>query len=151
MIELTEKVSEATPDDFLVLPYELRQKSRLRTQLVSGQHVAVMLNAGTILEDGDVLKAEDGTTVGVVAAEERLSTAFSDDLLLLARVCYHLGNRHVTLQVGPGWVRYQPDHVLDEMVRGLGLQVRSESAKFEPERGAYHGHSHSHSHRKHDH
>ena len=64
----------------------------------------------------------------------------------LARAAYHLGNRHVALQVGSGWLRYLHDHVLDDMVRGLGFEVVVEEAPFEPEAGAYGGHGHSHSH-----
>ncbi len=92
---------------------------------------------------------QHGFTVRVCAALETVSTARTGDALRLARACYHLGNRHVALQVGDGWVRYLPDHVLDDMVRGLGLTVREEPARFEPERGAYAGqppalHSHPH-------
>jgi len=145
MIELIEKTA---PDgaivDSLTLPYELRQKSRQRVHLDGGGEAALLLPPGTFLLDGDRLAAADGTAVRVHAAAETLSTARSDDPLLLARACYHLGNRHVALQVGPGWVRYQPDHVLDDMLRRLGLVVRQESAAFEPERGAYHEHGHRH-------
>ena len=70
--------------------------------------------------------------------------------LMLARASYHLGNRHVALQIGPGWLRYIHDHVLDDMLRGFGLTVIVETAPFEPEGGAYvtasHAHSHPHSH-----
>jgi len=69
----------------------------------------------------------------------------ADDPRLLARVAYHLGNRHVALQIGAGWLRYSHDHVLDELSRGLGAQLTIEQAPFEPEAGAYHdasGHSH---------
>ena len=67
----------------------------------------------------------------------------------LARASYHLGNRHVALEIGPDWVRYSHDHVLDDMLRGFGLEVRVEERPFEPEGGAYvaashHAHSHSH-------
>ena len=65
----------------------------------------------------------------------------------MARACYHLGNRHVALQIGEGWVRYQHDHVFDAMVTGLGLNVIVEQAPFEPEAGAYsQGHAHHHDH-----
>jgi urease accessory protein len=73
---------------------------------------------------------------------------------LFARACYHLGNRHVPLQVGHGWLRYQNDYVLDDMLRQLGLDVKHEQAPFEPENGAYGehgGHSHGHSHGDDDH
>ncbi len=145
MLELIEKVQCAgAADDTLTLPFDLRQKSRQRVRLGSGRQAAVVLSPGTALGDGDWLRAADGTSVLVSAASEPVSMVRADDPVRLARACYHLGNRHVALQVGDGWARYQPDHVLDEMVRGLGLTVVRESACFEPERGAYHGHSHSH-------
>ena len=87
--------------------------------------------------------------IGIEAASEDVSTVHHEDPVMLARAAYHLGNRHVPLQVGDGWLRYQHDHVLDDMVRGLGLAVKTETAPFEPEAGAYgggHGHSHSHDH-----
>jgi urease accessory protein len=147
MVTLDRKVAGGgEADDTLTLPFELRQKSRQRVRLASGCEAAVLLAPGTMLEDGDCLGSADGTVVRVRAAIETLSTARSDDPLCLARACYHLGNRHVRLQIGSGLVRYQPDHVLDEMVRGLGLTVRQEPARFEPERGAYGGHAHQHPH-----
>jgi len=145
MLELIEKVPCAgAADDTLTLPFDLRQKSRQRVRLDSGREAAVVLAPGTALGDGDWLRAADGTSVRVSAAHEPVSTVRSDDPVHLARACYHLGNRHVALQVGDGWARYRPDHVLDEMVRGLGLTVDRELACFEPERGAYQGHSHHH-------
>jgi len=137
--------AQGSVDDTLTLAFDLRQKSRQRVRLDSGLEAAILLPRGTTLEEGDLLRAVDGTSVGVHAAAQSVSTAASSDHERLARACYHLGNRHVALQLGAGWVRYQPDHVLDEMVAGLGLQVTRESAPFEPERGAYHSHS-SHSH-----
>jgi urease accessory protein len=148
VLTLNEKMrGDGEVDDTLTLPFELRQKSRQRVRLDSGREAGVLLVPGTTLDDGDRLRAADGTTVRVCAAVEAVATARTDNALRLARACYHLGNRHVRLQVGPGWVRYQPDHVLDEMVRGLGLTVIHESARFEPERGAYA----SHAHHRHDH
>ena len=94
----------------------------------------------------DLLASVDGTIVVVRAAAEPVSEVRCDDPLLLARACYHLGNRHVPLQIEPGFVRYQHDHVLDEMLQGLGLSVAVCQAPFEPEPGAYGGHGHSHSH-----
>lgn len=147
MLQLIEKAQRnGDVDDTVTLPYALRQKSRQRVRLDSGREAAVLLPPGTHLHDGDCLVAADGTSVRVTAAMEEVATARTDDPLRFARACYHLGNRHVPLQIGPGWARYQPDHVLDEMVRGLGLAVTNETAPFEPERGAYHGQSHSHRH-----
>ncbi len=125
----------------MTLPFDLRKKSRLRTQLDSGEEVALMLERGTMLRGGDLLEAQDGRIVAVIAADETVSTVTSDNPWQLSRAAYHLGNRHVSLQVGQGWLRYQHDHVLDEMVRGLGLKVETQTAPFEPEGGAY---SHSH-------
>jgi len=156
MLELVEKAEvDGVVDDSVVLPFALRQKSRQRVRLASGRDAAIVLAPGVHLHDGDRLRAADGTAVRVVAAAESVSTARTDDPLRFARACYHLGNRHVALQIGAGFVRYQPDHVLDDMVRGLGLAVTHEHVAFEPEGGAYAGHSHagaqSHGHHGHDH
>jgi len=133
----------------LTLPFELRQKSRFKTALDDGRDAGVILPRGHLLRGGDCLKTVDGEVVSIVAAEETVSTVYSDKPLELARASYHLGNRHVNLQITEQWVRYLHDHVLDEMVEGLGLKVTVEKAAFEPEAGAYGGHghhSHSHSH-----
>ncbi len=131
----------------LTLPYEKRQKSRFRAQLNNGEEAGIMIERGSVLRDGDCLKSKDGTTVKIISADEEVSTVHCDNAFDLARAAYHLGNRHVPLQVGTTWLRYLHDHVLDEMVKGFGLTVKHESAPFEPEIGAYHtGHTHSHSH-----
>ena len=137
--------TEASPAaERLVLPFELRQKSRLRARLASGTEVGLFLERGVVLRGGDLLLAEDGTVVQVVAALETVSTVKDSDATRLARAGYHLGNRHVPVEIGAGWLRYGHDHVLDDMVRGMGLTVVVEEAPFEPEAGAYGGHSHSH-------
>ncbi len=145
-LQIVERLSEALPAQAtLTLPFELRQKSRLRTRLDSGEDVGVFLARGTVLRDGDRLRAFNGLIVEVRAAPEPVSTARTDDPLLLARAAYHLGNRHVALQLGSGWLRYLHDHVLDGMVQKLGLSVVGEQASFEPEAGAYGGgHDHDH-------
>ena len=143
--------------DLLVLPFERREKARQRVRLESGRDVGIQLARGTVLRGGDRLRAADGTVIEIGAAPEAVSTVRSRDLRELARLAYHLGNRHVGLEIGNGWVRYLADHVLDAMVQQLGFSVIHESAPFEPEGGAYghngertHGHSHgaghSHSH-----
>lgn len=144
MIELVEKCEGGEPRETLTLPFEKRQRSRQRVKLDSGGEAAVVLPTGTSLAAGDRLRALDGTVVLVVAAREPVVTARCDDPVRLARASYHLGNRHVAVQVGDGWLRYQPDHVLDEMVQGLGLNLSYGHECFEPERGAYSGSSHSH-------
>ena len=144
MLSITTRLStRRTADAQLVLPFELRQKSRLRTALATGEEVGLNLDRGHILRGGDQLLADDGRVVEIVAAKENVSVVTAVDPLQLARAAYHLGNRHVSVQVGQGWLRYLHDHVLDEMVRGLGLTVSQEVLPFEPEAGAYAGHSHA--------
>jgi urease accessory protein len=139
-LQIVERLSEDLPvQATLTLPFDLRQKSRLRTRLDSGEDVGLFLPRGTVLRHGDRLRATGGLVVEVRAAPEAVSTARTDDPLLLTRAAYHLGNRHVALQLGSGWLRYLHDHVLDGMVRELGLTVIGEQASFEPEAGAFGG------------
>jgi urease accessory protein len=147
-LQIVERPGEDLPAQAsLTLPFDQRQKSRLRAQLDSGEEVGLFLPRGTVLRHGDRLRAADGRVVEVRAALEMVSTARADDPLALARAAYHLGNRHVALQLGPGWLRYPHDHVLDGMARELGLAVTCEQAPFEPEAGAYGGgHHHGHDH-----
>lgn len=138
LTRLTSKLQlRRTADARLVLPYELRCRSRLRAELPGGEAVGVMLERGQMLRNGDQLLAEDGRVVEIVAAAESVSVVRCADSWQLARAAYHLGNRHVSLQIGPGWLRYVHDHVLDDMLTGLGLTVTLETAPFEPEAGAY--------------
>lgn len=140
----------------LTLRFGDRRRSRLRTRLDDGREVALLLPRGTLLHDGDRLSDETGDLVILVrAAEETLSWARAEDRLLLARAAYHLGNRHVPVQVGPGWLAYEHDHVLDGMIEELGLAVEARRAPFEPEAGGYrhgggetakHGGHHHHEH-----
>ncbi len=140
---------EPASEETLTLPWSLRQRSRFRTRLDGGREVGVFLSRGEVLRDGDRLETEDGRCVRVVAATEDVAVARSFDAHELARACYHLGNRHVPLQIGADCVRFQPDHVLENMLRELGLAVRRETSPFQPEPGAYGqgGHSHSRGHR----
>jgi len=130
----------------LTLPFELRQKARLHAKLDNQQEVGLFLPRGNILRNGDILQAESGEYIKIIAANEHVHTASTNDPTLLARACYHLGNRHLPLQITQQWIRFEYDHVLAEMVENLGLQVIQEQAPFEPESGAYaQQHSHSHS------
>lgn len=147
MIKLTRVLSEAKPHAAtLRLPIDKRIKSRLRAELTDGREVGLFLPRGLVLRHGDLLESDEGLVVRIESAPESVSTVRSVDALLLARACYHLGNRHVPLQVEAGWIRYLHDHVLDDMVRGLGLEVTSEEAPFEPEAGAYQSNGHGHHH-----
>ncbi len=138
--------ADSVAGDSLVLAFETRCKSRLRARLASGEECGLFLPRGTVMRGGDKLLAGDGRIAEVVAAIEPLMEAASGDPLRLARAAYHLGNRHVAVQILPGTLRFARDHVLGEMVRGLGLPVVEIDAAFEPESGAYgahggHGHS----------
>lgn len=137
----------------LSLPFETRQRSRFRALLDNGTEVAVMLQRGQILRDGEYLCGPGSPVVRVAAAPEPVSEVRSPDPLLLMRASYHLGNRHVPLELASGALRYLHDHVLDDMVRGLGLTVTAARRPFEPEAGAYAGggHAHAHEHRHHHH
>jgi len=123
----------------LRLPFELRQKSRLHAKLVSGEEVALMLPRGEVLRGGDLVTASDGRIIEVVAEVEKLLHVECDGPQALARAAYHLGNRHVPVEVGTSYLRITYDHVLEEMLKGLGAKVSHIEAAFEPEAGAYGG------------
>lgn len=154
MLYLTQRVTDDRPATASVtLPLDVRIKSRIKVTLNDGRDAGLMLERGQLIRGGDKLSDDSGDEiVAVIAADETLSVAHCHDPFLLAKACYHLGNRHVPLQILPDSVSYQHDHVLDDMLRGLGLQVAVASQPFEPEAGAYqsqphsHGHSHEHDH-----
>jgi urease accessory protein len=125
------------------LTFDARTKSRLLVRLDNGEQVALILERGRVLRGGEQVRLEDGRYVDIVAVDEALLEAISADPLLIARAAYHLGNRHVAVQFVKDGLRFLADHVLADMVAGLGLNVTSLSAPFEPEGGAY-GHHHAH-------
>jgi urease accessory protein len=126
-----------------VLPFDARCKSRLLLPLDNGEQAALIVERGRVLKDGERVRLEDGREVEIVAAEESLLEAVAGDPLLIAKAAYHLGNRHVAVQLMPDRLRFLADHVLAEMVARLGLKVTALVAQFEPEGGAY-GHHHGH-------
>jgi urease accessory protein len=130
-------VTAGTPVATVTLTYDQRCKSRQRLRLDDGSEAALVLERGTVLADGERLQADDGGVVVVKAAPETLSCVRTSDALALARAAYHLGNRHVPLQIAPGELCYQHDHVLDDLVATLGLAVSVVTAPFQPEGGAY--------------
>ena len=147
MIRLTRKLDAlvAPIDTTVTLDFDARQKSRQRVTLDDGRDAGVWLTRGTVLADGDILvDAEARLHVRVAAAPEALSYVHCQDRLLLNRICYHLGNRHVPLQLTCEAVAYRRDHVLDDMVAGLGVVPRACCCAFHPEAGAYEGHGHAH-------
>lgn len=135
---------DAPATEDLVLDFDARTKSRLRTRLASGEEVGLFLPRGTILRGGAKLQSQDGRIVAVVAAPEALVEARCGTATELTRAAYHLGNRHVAVQVLEGALRIQQDHVLEHMLEGLGVALERLDAPFEPEAGAYaHGHHHA--------
>ncbi|MFT7286928.1 MAG: urease accessory protein [Halieaceae bacterium] len=134
---------DGTWQDEVHLIYAEREKSRYRTTTKRGQDIGWFLPRGIVLCDGDALVCAGSHIVLVRAASESLSEASSDDPQLLLRAAYHLGNRHVNLQILPGALRFPRDHVLEEMLSGLGLGVAAVEDAFSPESGAYAVHEHS--------
>jgi urease accessory protein len=129
----------------LVLPYEQREKCRLRANLASGEEVAVFTVRGSVLRDGDLLTGEDGRVIKLVAAFEPTYVVHCASAHALARCAFHLGNRHTQTHIGDGFLRIRIDPVLKDMLEGLGAKLTQEDAAFEPESGAYsHGGAHSH-------
>ena len=134
-------------DDGLTLDHSQREKGRFKAVADSGQEVRVFLERGKTLEVGEMLRSECGVSLKINAAVEEVARASTDDWFLFSRACYHLGNRHVKLQVGECWLYIKPDYVLEDMLKHLGLDVSYENAAFIPEPGAYFGrgqHEHHH-------
>ena len=132
----------------LVLPYEQREKCRLRARLEAGEEVAIFTARGTVLRGGDLLTGENNLVVQIVAAQEPTYAITCTGARDLVRCAFHLGNRHTQVQVDAGLLRIRVDPVLRAMALGLGARVVEEQAVFEPEAGAYAsaggGHSHGH-------
>lgn len=134
----------------LVLAFHERRRSRFGVTLSSGEDIGVALARGTVLNPGDLLVGDGGARLVVEAAAETVSVVRCADAHQLMRAAYHLGNRHVALQMRPGEVSYLHDHVLDGLVRALGLEVTVLARPFEAEPGPYgsegggHGHAHAH-------
>lgn len=162
MLTLIRKTAQPATDQ-VALAYDERKRSRLKVTLASGADAGIFLERGDHLHGGDRLASADGShVVEVVAAPETLIEAQAADPLLFARAAYHLGNRHIPLQIvaegNGGRLLFQADHVLAAMLQGLGCTVGETRTPFEPEVGAYgahgaahrHGDEHEHGH-AHDH
>ncbi|MEJ8794935.1 urease accessory protein UreE [Trinickia caryophylli] len=129
----------------LTLAYDARCKSRLAATLDNGEPVALVLPRGTVLAHGDVLVADDGALVRVVAAPEAVLLVRGPDALTLTRAAYHLGNRHTPVEVGTDYLKLEADAVLETMLVRLGALVERACLPFQPEAGAYGGgHRHGH-------
>ena len=129
----------------LTLAYGARCKSRFAAALDTGEEVGLVMPRGTILADGDVLVADDGALVRVVAAAESVLVVRARNALTLTRAAYHLGNRHTPVEIGIDYLKLEADSVLEEMLMRLGAQVERATLPFHPEAGAYGGgHRHGH-------
>lgn len=143
------------------LDWDVRQKSRFDATDSQGRHLGIFLPRGSVVRGGDVLVAEDGSMVRVIAAPQPVLVITAcpqhGSPFDLTRAAYHLGNRHVPIELKPDHLKIEPDHVLADMLRAMHLIVREATEAFEPEGGAYasqaahaHGHDHGHGHH-HDH
>ena len=147
MLKVVEYISEAesvSASDTLTLDYDDRKRGRFKSVTDAGQEVGVFLDRGKVLQQGQALKTECGTVITIHSKPESVTTASCDDWQVFAKCCYHLGNRHVPLQVGERWLRFKPDHVLEEMVHLHGMKTTQEERPFDPESGAYKGGGHHH-------
>ncbi|EHN63269.1 Urease accessory protein UreE [Comamonas testosteroni] len=143
------------------LDWDVRQKSRFAATDSLGRELAVFLPRGQAVRGGDVLVAEDGSLIRVLAAPQKVlhitACAEHGTPFDLMRAAYHLGNRHVPIELQPDHLKIEPDHVLADMLRSMHMTVVEADLPFEPEGGAYgghvtndghhhHGHGHSHDH-----
>jgi len=144
----------------VVLDWDTRQKSRFDTDDSLGRQLGVFLPRGTAVRGGDVLVAEDGSLIKVIAQPQSVMRitpcAEHGSPFDLVRAAYHLGNRHVQIELTPQYLQIEPDHVLGEMLQKMHLDVDEMLAPFEPEGGAYsahagHDHGHAHGHEGHAH
>ena len=144
LLRLTERApAGAAASGRILLTFDARTRSRLTGRLEDGREVAIVLSRGTIMRGGDRLVSTDGVVVEVVAASEPLLEVRVSSAAALARAAYHLGNRHVAVQVLGHGLRVADDAVLGRMLSGLGLEPVRIDAAFEPEGGAY-GDRHTH-------
>jgi urease accessory protein len=137
------------PADVVRLDYDRRTRRRIALRGAGGTEFLLDLTKTPVLRDGDALRLEDGRLVAVAAAPERLMEITCADERALARVAWHLGNRHLAAEIDARVIHIRDDHVIADMVRGLGVEVRLVERPFNPEGGAYgdgavHGHSLGH-------
>ena len=139
-----------TPSDVVVLDFDGRHRRRIAMKGVRGLEFLLDLKETVALRGGDALALEDGLLVEVVAAPEPLAEIRAADTEHLIRIAWHIGNRHLPAQIAGAKLRIRRDHVIEEMLTGLGARVVHIEAPFDPERGAYAGGGH-HRHHDHDH
>jgi len=128
----------------VTLDFEARHRRRICLTLDDGEVILLNLPKAVAMSDGDGLQLEDGRWVRVQASKERLVEIRHADLAQLVRVAWHLGNRHLPTDICGPLLRIRPDHVIEDMLRSMGAELRTVDAPFQPEGGAYAGHSHLH-------
>lgn len=150
MIKIENKASpeqSGEPEDTIVMTYDQRKKGRIRVTSQKGQEYGLFLERGKVLIDGELLVSENGGLIQVKAELEALTEGVCSDWETFSKCCYHLGNRHVPVDIGDKRLRIQSDHILKDMLTQLGMEVRECQAPFMPEQGAYSGgHHHHHDH-----
>lgn len=120
------------------LNYNLRLKNRTKIMLDNGIQAFIFLKQRNVIHHGDILIDDrKKETVKIIAAQETLSSIYSKNILSLLKVCYHLGNRHVSIQIKKNKISYITNHVLDNLIKTMGLNISHELSAFEPEKGAY--------------
>jgi urease accessory protein len=132
--------------DTIALDHEGRHRRRVALKGAKGTEFLLDLEKATSAKGGDAFKLEDGRLIQVVAAPEALLEIRAESPARLAKIAWHVGNRHTPAEITADAIYIADDHVLSEMVRGLGGAVARVSRAFEPERGAYDGHGHDHGH-----
>jgi urease accessory protein len=146
MLTFIERLSQdndrAVPLFTLSLTAEERTRSRHRFETPDAQELFLRLPRGTVLQNGDLLKSQDGEIIQIIAKAEPVLTVTAQHSLDLLKAAYHLGNRHVPLEIAPTYLRLSPDNVLKKMLEHLGVTIIEEISPFQPEIGAYHGHNH---------
>ena len=134
----------------ILLDFDERHRRRIRLRAESGEYLLLDLPKAVAMANGDGLCASDGRWFKIVAKPEKLIEVTAPDILTLMKLAWHLGNRHTPAEVQEGRILIRPDHVLEDMVRGLGGNTKRVEEPFQPEGGAYGGHAQGHNH-DHDH
>lgn len=133
----TAALSSSLPRLTLALTAEERTRSRHHFELANGQSLLLRLPRGTVLKHLDYLETENNVVIEIQAKPEPVLTVTASDRLTLLRAAYHLGNRHVPIEITPDYLRFSPDPVLQKMLHHLGLEIQAEIVPFFPEAGAY--------------
>lgn len=140
MIIFTHKLKKKIKkiNNIITLSSNIRLKNRIKIILNNGKKAYILLRKRNFIFHGDILSDDqEKEIIKIIAAKEKISSIYSDNILSLLKVCYHLGNRHVSLQIKKNKISYITDYILDDLIKKMGLKISHELSIFEPERGAY--------------